>query len=91
MRLDHPRRGAFRRQHNPSLVDARKGTALVTTSDTSPRVLRVEEAARELRIGRSLVYDLIRTGRLRSFKVGSRRLIPVAAIEETIAILSEEE
>jgi excisionase family DNA binding protein len=51
----------------------------------------VEEAARELRIGRSLVYDLIRTGRLRSFKVGSRRLIPAAAIEETIAILSGED
>ncbi|MFF5082487.1 helix-turn-helix domain-containing protein [Actinoplanes sp. NPDC000266] len=74
-----------------SLVDARKGTVLSNRSDTSPRVLRVEEAARELRIGRSLVYDLIRTGRLRSFKVGSRRLIPAAAIEETIANLSREE
>ena len=74
-----------------SFVDARKGRTLSTESKTLPRVLRVEEAARELRIGRSLVYDLIRTGRLRSFKVGSRRLIPAAAIEETIAILSGEE
>lgn len=62
-----------------------------TPTRTSPRVLRVEEAARALGIGRSLVYDLIRSGRLRSFKVGSRRLIPAAAIDETIAALSEEE
>ncbi|MEV4534661.1 tyrosine-type recombinase/integrase [Asanoa sp. NPDC049518] len=35
-------------------------------------MLRVEEAAQALGIGRSLVYDLIRSGQLRSFKVGSR-------------------
>ncbi|MFG3687824.1 excisionase family DNA-binding protein [Micromonospora sp. NPDC047740] len=53
-------------------------------------MLRVEEAARALGIGRSLTYDLIRSGRLRSFKVGSRRLIPAAAIDETINMLTEE-
>ncbi|MEW1585931.1 helix-turn-helix domain-containing protein [Micromonospora vinacea] len=56
----------------------------------TPRVLRVEEAARALGIGRSLVYDLIRSGRLRSFKVGSRRLIPAVAIDEVITTLTEE-
>lgn len=61
-----------------------------TTSPITPRVLRVEEAARALGIGRSLVYDLIRSGRLRSFKVGSRRLIPAAAIDEVITTLTEE-
>ncbi len=59
-------------------------------TSTSPRVLRVEEAARALGIGRSLVYDLIRTGRLRSLKVGSRRLIPITAIDEVISELSKE-
>ncbi|MEW2385752.1 helix-turn-helix domain-containing protein [Micromonospora sp. NPDC047707] len=61
-----------------------------TSTPITPRVLRVEEAARALGIGRSLVYDLIRSGRLRSFKVGSRRLIPAAAIDETIATLTKE-
>ena len=56
----------------------------------TPRVLRVEEAARALGIGRSLLYELIRSGRLRSFKVGSRRLIPASAIDEAIATLTEE-
>lgn len=59
-------------------------------SPVAPRVLRVEEAAHALGIGRALVYDLIRSGRLRSFKVGSRRLIPLAAIDDLIADLSKE-
>ncbi|MBM0255972.1 helix-turn-helix domain-containing protein [Micromonospora sp. 4G55] len=67
-----------------------EGHPLDTPTPITPRVLRVEEAARALGIGRSLVYDLIRSGRLRSFKVGSRRLIPAAAIDEVIAILTEE-
>ncbi|SCL16772.1 transcriptional regulator, AlpA family [Micromonospora nigra] len=61
-----------------------------TPNPITPRVLRVEEAARALGIGRSLVYDLIRSGRLRSFKVGSRRLIPAAAIDDVITTLTEE-
>lgn len=61
-----------------------------TIAPAAPRVLRVEEAAQQLGIGRSLVYDLIRSGLLRSFKVGSRRLIPAAAIDEAIASLSKE-
>jgi excisionase family DNA binding protein len=63
---------------------------LDSTTHMTPRVLRVEEAARALGIGRSLVYDLIRSGRLRSFKVGSRRLIPAAAIDEAITMLTKE-
>jgi excisionase family DNA binding protein len=67
-----------------------KGNTLDTRTPVAPRVLRVEEAAKALGIGRSLVYDLIRSGRLRSFKVGSRRLIPATAIDEAIAALTEE-
>jgi excisionase family DNA binding protein len=58
---------------------------------TQPRLLRVDEAARLLGIGRSLAYDLIRSGRLRSIKIGGRRLVPLAAIDEAIAALLEEE
>ena len=47
--------------------------------DHVPAVLyRVNEAAEALRLSRSLVYELIRSGRLRSVKAGRRRLIPVA-------------
>ena len=50
----------------------------------------VQRPQTPMSVGRSLVYDLIRSGQQRSFKVGSRRIIPVAAIEETIAALSGE-
>lgn len=40
-----------------------------------------EEAAEALGISRHLVYDLLRTGQLRSRKAGNRRLIRLRQIE----------
>ena len=45
----------------------------------------VEEAARLLGISRTLAYRLVQSGKLPSFKVGKRRLIPVTAVERFIA------
>ena len=53
-----------------------------------PRLIPVEEAARLLGIGRSTAYDLIRAGRLRSVKIGKRRLVPAGAVDETIERLT---
>jgi excisionase family DNA binding protein len=50
---------------------------------------RVEEAAQALRLSRSVIYELIRSGRLRTVKQGSRRLVPVAALQEYLESLSE--
>jgi hypothetical protein len=36
------------------------------------------------------LYDLIRSQRLRTVKIGRRRLIPVDALAETVAALTEE-
>jgi excisionase family DNA binding protein len=55
-----------------------------------PHLIRVETAAQLLNIGRSTTYDLIRSGRLRSVKIGRRRLIPRTAIAEAIAALADE-
>ncbi|GII25339.1 helix-turn-helix domain-containing protein [Planosporangium mesophilum] len=64
---------------------------MTTTTTEPPRLVRVEEAARLLNVGRSLAYELVRTGRLRSLKLGNRRLIPREAIEEMIAALTDEQ
>lgn len=45
----------------------------------------VEEAADALGIGRTLVFDLVRSGELQSLKVGRRRLIPTAALDAWLA------
>ncbi len=52
-------------------------------------VYRVEEAAEALRLSRSVVYELIRSGRLRTVKQGSRRLVPVAALTEYVDSLGD--
>jgi excisionase family DNA binding protein len=44
----------------------------------------VDEAAEALRLSRSLLYELIRSGRLRTVKEGRRRLVPVAALAEYV-------
>lgn len=55
-----------------------------------PAVLyRVDEAAEALRLSRSLVYELIRSGRLRTVKQGRRRLVPVQALEEYVNSLQD--
>jgi excisionase family DNA binding protein len=46
------------------------------------RLLSIEQAARTLGIGRTALYSEIGAGRIRSVKVGRRRLIPSSAISE---------
>ena len=60
----------------------------MTTSRIQPDVpallYRVDEAAVALRLSRSVLYELIRTGQLRTVKAGRRRLVPVAALAECV-------
>lgn len=50
----------------------------------APMLYRVEEAAEAMRLSRSRLYELIRSGQLRTVKCGRRRLIPVAALAEYV-------
>lgn len=52
-----------------------------------PVLYSVDEAAEALRLSRSVIYELIRSGRLRTVKQGRRRLVPVHALEEYVASL----
>jgi excisionase family DNA binding protein len=47
----------------------------------------VDEAAEALRLSRSSIYELIRSGQLRTVKQGRRRLVPVTALAEHVASL----
>lgn len=44
-------------------------------------LLRVEEVAELLDVGRTRVYQLIRCGELRSIKIGGSRRIPSTAVQ----------
>ncbi|MEU6779514.1 helix-turn-helix domain-containing protein [Nonomuraea angiospora] len=54
------------------------------------RLYRVCEAMYLLSLSRSVIYELIRSGRLRSVTQGRTRLIPASAIEDYISLLEQE-
>jgi excisionase family DNA binding protein len=44
----------------------------------------VDEAAKVLGIGRTQAYNAVRTGEIRSIRIGGRVLVPVAALRELL-------
>lgn len=59
-------------------------SAYARPQSEEPLLLRPEEAAQLLSLGRTKVYELVRSGRLGSVKVGKRRLIPRKALEQFV-------
>ncbi|SMC39409.1 MULTISPECIES: helix-turn-helix domain-containing protein [Janibacter] len=53
-------------------------------------LMTVTEAAEVLNVGKSAVYDLIRMNTLPSVKIGRLRRIPVSAVREYVAAVSED-
>ncbi|WP_428953304.1 helix-turn-helix domain-containing protein [Streptomyces sp. cg35] len=51
---------------------------------------RPEEAAIVLRIGRSMVYEEMRLGRLQTVRIGRRRLVPPEYIAQYVELLKRE-
>jgi len=72
-------------------VDELVGALLAAVTEAAPvgnapdRLLDIESASAVLGIGRSRLYDEIGAGRLRSIKVGRRRLVPSGAVADFIA------
>lgn len=54
-------------------------------------LLTPEEAAAELRIGRSRMYELLRQGHVTSVKVGGSRRVPFTALQEYVGRLLAEQ
>jgi len=52
-------------------------------------LLTVVEAARRLGIGRSLMYELLEAGQIRSIHVGRLRRVPVEALADFVRRQSE--
>jgi excisionase family DNA binding protein len=69
---------------------------MVVTSVSDPEQLndlqlyRVKDAMRLLNLSRTIIYELMRTGRLRSVQEGRARLITAEAIREYIGLLKDE-
>lgn len=52
---------------------------------TEPLLLRVEEVASALALGRSKVYELIASGELPSLTIGAARRVPAEALRRYVA------
>ncbi len=59
-------------------------TAKQSRPETPPLAVSVNEACRVLGVSRPILYGAIRTGQLRSVKLGGRRLIPVEALRDLL-------
>ncbi|MFE3263843.1 helix-turn-helix domain-containing protein [Streptomyces sp. NPDC059215] len=60
------------------------------TAPAEQLLYRPEEAASALRIGRSMVYEEIRLGRLQTVRIGRRRLVPPEYIAQYVELLKRE-
>jgi excisionase family DNA binding protein len=82
----------------PDLAAVLTQLAEVLTTDATPPVpeprrlpervlLTVEEAAEQLRIGRTVAWRLVSSGELQSVQIGRLRRVPAAAVSEYAAHL----
>lgn len=55
------------------------------------RMLRVEQAAERTTLGRTKMYELIKSGEIQSVKIGRSRRIPVEALDAYVARLLDEQ
>jgi excisionase family DNA binding protein len=63
----------------------------VNPSEDNPKQMyRIADAVVVLSLGRTVIYEQIRSGRLRTVTQGRTRLIPASAITEYIKLLEQE-
>jgi excisionase family DNA binding protein len=66
-------------------TDAERRTHHQILAAVERRTLTVEEAARELGIGRNTAYEAVRRGEIPTIAIGRRLLVPRDALERMLA------
>jgi excisionase family DNA binding protein len=86
----------LKRQAARLVISQKEKLAMTVTSASYSERLddlqlyELRDAMRMLRLSKTVIYELIRSGRLRSVKQGRARRIPAAAIRDYIALLERE-
>jgi excisionase family DNA binding protein len=70
------------------LSESKRGQSMKheATNKSDIKMHRIDDASAISSLSRSTLYDHIRHGRLKSIKVGGRRLIPDSALRELLQI-----
>jgi excisionase family DNA binding protein len=55
----------------------------------APRLYTINQVTEILSIGRTSTYELIRSGRLKSVKIGSSRRIPATSVDDFLASVED--
>ncbi|GGL05358.1 DUF3987 domain-containing protein [Mangrovihabitans endophyticus] len=72
----------------PQMTTDPRGTADEITEPTR-LILTIEQAARRLGIGRTLMYSLVMTGKIESVTIGRLRRVPVEALSDYVVKLRQ--
>ena len=70
----------------PHIFHFKEESIVYTDLHTLPLVLTEDEAARDLGISRHLLYALLRSGQIRSLRVGRIFRVPRCALEEYLGL-----
>ena len=68
--------------------DNSTNSSTITNFDNLPLARTVLEAGQVLRVGRSVTYELVRSGQLRSVRIGRSIRIPRDALVEYLQLAS---
>ena len=67
--------------------DFRRSDAVMTATEPPPLMFRISDVVKLTRLSRSVIYEQIRAGRLRTVKQGSATLITAAALADYVRLL----
>jgi hypothetical protein len=62
----------------------------MTTTEAAPVMYRIRDVVKLTRLSRSVIYEQIRAGRLRTVKQGAATLITTAALDDYVRLLEHE-
>jgi excisionase family DNA binding protein len=62
----------------------------MTTTEPAPMMFRISTVVKLTGLSRSVIYEQIRAGRLRTVKQGSATLITAAALDDYVKLLEQE-
>lgn len=66
-------------------IEVHFSKSMITNTDDLPLVLTISEISKILGIGKNTAYDLIRSGAIKSVRVGRQIRVPKAAFLEFIS------